>query len=82
MFHENGQKIVSPDLPKITQIDRTRRALQIIYQNIYKLYIKNTERHIFWEKVMAHRKKSIKLAYLKTFFAHNFFSRAYFCVNF
>ena len=27
-------------------------------------------------------KKSIKLAYLRAFFAHNFFSRAYFCVHF
>ena len=56
VFHENCQKFVSPDWPEITQIDRTERALQ---------HIKNSERHIFWKKVIAHRKiakKSIKMS--------------------
>ena len=76
VFHENGQKIVSPDWPENTQIDRTRQALQ---------HIKIQNGMYSEKKVMVHgkiAKKSIKLAYLRAFFANNFFSREYFCVNF
>ena len=66
MFHDNGQKFSIARLTSKYKDDRTRWALQ---------HIKNFEACIL-EKSYGSSKncqKSIKLAYLKAFFAHNFF---------